>query len=176
MMLRIHVDGAPSYEIGDEIWQQSLAAAIREEAEVIADSVGSGLLDGSARQLRNAMQELIVAAMTQALVQVGDTHQAPDGVVYSLLEPSAQDRHREDMVNEVTCSEPVIEDVLRFEDLPVGSSASRRAVVRWSDGTESEGLRWYADEVLICEGDLLGKTREQLRSLHFQRDHDWLQS
>jgi hypothetical protein len=148
MMLRIHIDGAPSYEIGDEIWQQSLAAAIREEAEVIADSVGSGLLDGSARQLRNAMQELIVAAMTEALVQVGDTYQAPDGVIYSLLKPFAQDRHREDMVNELTCSEPVIENVLRFEDLPVGSSASRRAVVRWSDGTESEGLRWYADETL----------------------------
>jgi hypothetical protein len=48
---------------------------------------------------------------------------------------------------------PVVEEVLRFEDLPVGSLASRRAVVRWSDGSEGEGLRWYADEVLICEGD-----------------------
>ena len=35
---------------------------------------------------------------------------------------------------------------------------------------------WPADEILICEGDLLGKTREQLRSLHFRRDRDWLQS
>ena len=42
----------------------------------------------------------------------------------------------------------VVEEVLRFEDLPVGSMASRRAVVRWSDGTESEALRYYDDEVL----------------------------
>jgi hypothetical protein len=67
-------------------------------------------------------------------------------------------------------------EVLRFEDLPVGSMASRRAVVCWSDGTVSEALRWYADEVLVCEGDLVGKTREQIRSLHFRRDRDWLQS
>ena len=39
---------------------------------------------------------------------------------------------------------PIVEEVLRFEDLPVGALASRRAVVRWSDGTESEAARWYA--------------------------------
>jgi hypothetical protein len=69
-----------------------------------------------------------------------------------------------------------VEEVLRFEDLPLGELASRRAVVRWSDGTEGEALRWVSDEILICEGDLVGKTREQLRSLHFRRDRDWLQS
>jgi hypothetical protein len=26
------------------------------------------------------------------------------------------------------------------------------------------------------KGDLIGKTRDQLRSLHFRRDRDWLQS
>jgi hypothetical protein len=26
------------------------------------------------------------------------------------------------------------------------------------------------------KGDLVGKTREQIRSLHFRRDRDWLQS
>ena len=70
----------------------------------------------------------------------------------------------------------VVEEVLRFEDLPVGSMASRRAVVRWSDGTESEALRYYDDEVLVSEGDLVGRTREQIRSLHFRRDRDWLRS
>jgi hypothetical protein len=35
--------------------------------------------------------------------------------------------------------DPVVEQVLRFEDLPVGSPGSRRAVVRWSDDTESQG-------------------------------------
>jgi hypothetical protein len=32
------------------------------------------------------------------------------------------------------------------------------------------------DEVLVCERDLIGKTREELRSLRFRRDRDWLQS
>ena len=49
-------------------------------------------------------------------------------------------------------------------------------MVRWSDGSEGEALTWYADEILVCEGDLIGKTREQLRSLHFRRDRDWLRS
>lgn len=71
---------------------------------------------------------------------------------------------------------PTVANVVRFENLPVGSSGSRRAIVRWSDGTEGEALRWYADEILVCEGDLIGKTREQLRALHFRRDRDWLQS
>ena len=71
---------------------------------------------------------------------------------------------------------PTVVEVLRFEDLPLDSLASRRAVIRWSDGTAGECLHWYSDEILICEGDLIGKTREQLRSLHFRRDRDWLQS
>jgi hypothetical protein len=28
MILTVHIQGAPSYDIGDEIWQQSLADAI----------------------------------------------------------------------------------------------------------------------------------------------------
>jgi hypothetical protein len=70
----------------------------------------------------------------------------------------------------------VVTEVLRFEDVPIGSMGSRRAIVRWSDGSEGEALRWYADEVLLCEGDLIGKTLEQIRSLHYRRDRDWLQS
>jgi hypothetical protein len=27
-----------------------------------------------------------------------------------------------------------------------------------------------------CEGDLIGKSREEIRSLHSRRDRDWLQS
>jgi hypothetical protein len=71
---------------------------------------------------------------------------------------------------------PTVVEVLRFEELPLGSRGSRRAVVRWSDGTEGEALSWFADEILVCEGDLIGKTHEQLRALHFRRDRDWLQS
>jgi hypothetical protein len=50
---------------------------------------------------------------------------------------------------------------------PLGPHGSRRATVRWSDGTEGEALRWYTDEILVCEGDLLGKTAEELRALKF---------
>jgi hypothetical protein len=71
---------------------------------------------------------------------------------------------------------PTVVEVLRLENLPLGSRGSRRAVVRWSDGSEGEALAWYADEIQIDEHDLIGKTREQLRSLHFRRDRDWLQS
>ena len=71
---------------------------------------------------------------------------------------------------------PTVVEVLHSEDLPVGSRGSRRAVVCWSDGSEGEALAWYADEVLVCEGDPIGKTRDQLRSLHFRRNRDWLQS
>ena len=37
-------------------------------------------------------------------------------------------------------STPFVEEVLRFEELPLGSSATRAAIVRWSDGTESQAL------------------------------------
>jgi hypothetical protein len=50
-------------------------------------------------------------------------------------------------------SSPTVVEVLRFENLPLGSLASRRAVVRWSDGTEGEALRWTGDEVMFSEGD-----------------------
>ena len=40
---------------------------------------------------------------------------------------------------------PTVTEVLRFEDLPLGSRGTRRAIVRWSDGTEGEALTWYAE-------------------------------
>jgi len=43
---------------------------------------------------------------------------------------------------------PTVVEVVRCEDLPPGSLASRRAVALWSDGTVGECLRWYSDEVL----------------------------
>lgn len=70
----------------------------------------------------------------------------------------------------------VVGEILRFEDLPPGSRGTRRAIVRWSDGSEGPALSWYADEILVCEGDLLGKTQAEIRALHFRRDRDWLQS
>jgi hypothetical protein len=69
-----------------------------------------------------------------------------------------------------------VTEVLQFEDLPLGSTASRRALVRWSDGSEGEALRWDGDEVLVCEGDhensrlmVLGR-----RSLRRERHRAWM--
>jgi hypothetical protein len=72
--------------------------------------------------------------------------------------------------------EPVIAEVIAVEPVPVDAPGSRRAVVRWSDGTVGEALRWYDDEVLFCEGDLLGKSEAELRNLHFRRDRDYLRA
>ena len=73
-------------------------------------------------------------------------------------------------------SDPTVSEVVVFESLPLGARGSRRAVVCWSDGTSGEALRWWDDEVLFSEGDLLGKSRAQLRRLHFERDRDYLRS
>jgi hypothetical protein len=75
----------------------------------------------------------------------------------------------------VTESEPVIREVVRFEPLPAEQKGSRRAVVRWSDGRVAEALRWWDDEVLVCDGDLVGKSASQVRTLHFRRDREFLQ-
>jgi hypothetical protein len=50
-------------------------------------------------------------------------------------------------------TERVVREVVAFEALPLEVRGSRRAVVRWSDGSVGEALRWYDDEVLVCEGD-----------------------
>ena len=72
-------------------------------------------------------------------MSVGDRYRAPDGVLYSLIEESALDppsgEGRLSAMGNLT-SEPIVEEVLRFEDLPLGSAGTRRAVVRWSDGIE----------------------------------------
>ena len=73
-------------------------------------------------------------------------------------------------------TERVVTEVVAIESLPLGSNGSRRAVVQWSAGTTGEALRWFDDEVLFSEGDLLGKTEAQLRTLYFRRDRDYLQS
>jgi hypothetical protein len=89
--------------------------------------------------------------MTAALTQAGETYTAPDGVHYSLTERYELDPGpSEGKLAAVAGSEsaPIVEEVLRFEALPLGSMATRRAIVRWSDGVESEALTRYSDEVL----------------------------
>jgi hypothetical protein len=126
----------------------ALSDAIQAEAESIVYSDGSDLLESGHDQLRDR----IVAEMSKALSRVGDIYRAPDGILYSLVEASAAEDD-DDALTAVSSAAPVVEEVPRFEDLPVGSLGTRRAVVRWSDGPEGEGLNWYGDEIMICEGD-----------------------
>jgi hypothetical protein len=179
MILQVHLDGAASYDVGDEIWQEPLADAIHAAAETIASYAGCDPLRSFDQAQRSALRDRIVGEMTTALVSVGDSYRAPDGVLYSLIEDSALDAPcggcRLSAVRDFT-SEPFVEEVLRFEDLLLGSAGTRRAVVRWSDGSEDAPMMWYSDEILVCEGDLVGKTRAQIRSLHFRGDRGWLQA
>jgi hypothetical protein len=177
MILKVHVPGARSYQIGNEIWQHSLAESIHAEAAVVAEDAKAEALESAGRANRRLLQDRVIAEMTEALVHVGDRYLAPAGVRYSLMAGLALDPSSDECtLVPVKHGTPTVDEVLRFEDLPLGSLGTRRALVRWSDGTEGEALRWYADEVLVCDGDLIGKTEAELRSLHFRRDRDWLQS
>jgi hypothetical protein len=151
MVLNIHVPGAMPYEIGDEIWQESLADAIRAEAEIIAAYAGADLLESPDQAHRDALRDRLTVDMTAALGQIGDQYRSPDGVLYSLTEQRALDACApEASLTPMSrrAPSPTVEEVLRFEDLPLGSLGTRRAVVRWSDGTASETRAWYGDEVL----------------------------
>ena len=151
MILKVHVQGAASYDVGDEIWHASLADAIAAEAETIAVHAKATALASPDPEHLGAVRDRVVHEMTSALVSVGDRYRAPDGVLYSLLEePDVDPPTGKDTLSVVNsrASEPVIEEVLRFEDVPLGSPGTRRAIVRWSDGTEGEAVRFYQDEVL----------------------------
>ena len=89
---------------------------------------------------------------------------------------SENNRLRKRVSYDQPMTELAVVEVIAVEPLPLGASGSRRAIVRWSDGSVGEALRWWDDEVLFCEGDLLGKTQAQLRGLHFSRDRLYLRS
>lgn len=57
---------------------------------------------------------------------------------------------------------PVVIELLAIETL---CDCSRRAIALWSDGTLGEALRWFEDEMLVCEGDLIGSTEGQILDL-----------
>ncbi|MEN3281362.1 MAG: hypothetical protein V7607_2502 [Solirubrobacteraceae bacterium] len=70
--------------------------------------------------------------------------------------------------------EPTVVEVVRIED-PSPGEGRRHVVVRWSDGAVGRALSYFADEILISEGDLIGRTASELRTLHFRRDREYLQ-
>src|SRR5579875_1403444 len=152
MILRVHLFGTADYAIGDEIWEQSLAEAITAAAETIADAGRADLLESADQARRGALRDRLIAEMTTALVHVGDEYRSPDGVRCSLVNEVVGHGDTLRNMSEPT-AEPVVQKILRFENLPLGSTGSRRAIVRWSDGTESDAVTFYADEVLFSEGD-----------------------
>jgi hypothetical protein len=172
MILKARLECAPAHEIGDEIWHEPLHEAIRYEAETTVEHIPARLL--ALIGFDHAV-DLVVREMTAVLRRVGDSYEAIDGVIYELRDGDCIDQEPDGARLHSVPGAPVVIEVI-FEDLPAGSSASRRAIAHWSDGTEDEAARWYADEVLFCEGDLIGKTREEIRALHFRRDRDWLSS
>jgi hypothetical protein len=172
----VHLASAESCEIGDEIWQQALPKAIRTEAETVADYAGPDLLRLPGHGGRVALRDRVIAEMTSALRHAGDTYTAPDGIAYTLTGQAQLDLPaRQDTLAAMSPakSTPIVEEVLRFEDLPVGSSATRAAVVRWSDGTEGQALAWYGDEILICEGDHGNSRLMALGSRSLRRECHW---
>jgi len=67
LFLHALVPGAIPYEIGDEIWQQSLADAMEAEAEAIADDAGADELEDSGEASRKQLRDEVIADMTAAL-------------------------------------------------------------------------------------------------------------
>lgn len=135
MILKVDVPGAASDDLGDEIWQQPLEEAIRAEADAVLDHVGS---ERDYRERHQVLRELLIAEMSRALVGVGDSYRAPDGVLYALVDEAPWAAPGEGDSLSAASSDlpgPVVAEVLRVEDPPLGSLGSRRAVVRWSDGS-----------------------------------------
>jgi hypothetical protein len=57
LILRVHVPGAEPYEIGEEIWQQSLAEAIAAEAQTIGEDAGADVPEDSSEASRSQLRD-----------------------------------------------------------------------------------------------------------------------
>src|SRR5947208_2722596 len=116
MILKVHVDGADCHDIGEELWQESLTEALRAEAEVIAQDIAFALPDAHAPERHVWLLRRVLAEMTEALVRVGDSYQAPDGVRYSLIEAPmpAHGGGTLGTVRPAAPGDPVVEEVLSF--------------------------------------------------------------
>jgi hypothetical protein len=69
---------------------------------------------------------------------------------------------------------PTVVEALRIEEPDLGEG-HRHVIVRWSDGSTGRALSYFADEILIGEGNMVGRTAGEVRALHFSRDRDYLQ-
>jgi hypothetical protein len=89
MILKAHLDGIPPHAIGDEIWHETLADAIRSEAQATIEHIPARLL---ALIGREQALDLVVEEMTAALLKVGDRYEAIDNVLYELLDDDSIDQ------------------------------------------------------------------------------------
>jgi hypothetical protein len=48
--------------------------------------------------------------------------------------------------------------------------------VRLEDGSEQAAISWYVDELTFTPEDAVGRTVQELRRLHFERDRAYLRS
>jgi hypothetical protein len=149
--------------------------SVRARSVLLIDDVVT-----SGAQAGDAIRALIAAGATEVRFAcvartIGSQRAPPRCIGIAALERSGWPLCRPGTYDP-TVADRVVVEVVSVEPLPLGATGSRRAMVRWSDGTVGEALRWWADELLFCEGDLLGKTEAQLRSLHFGRDRDYLRS
>ncbi|MEN3285579.1 MAG: hypothetical protein V7607_6719 [Solirubrobacteraceae bacterium] len=65
-------------------------------------------------------------------------------------------------------------EIVRIKE-PDQGEGRRHVVVRWSDGVIGRALSYFPDEVLISEGEMIGRTASELRTVHFARDREYLQ-
>lgn len=73
LILQVHLPGAEPFQLGDELWQQPLADAIRAEAENIAEHAGRDLLPVLSQATLAVLRDRLIAEMTAAMQHVGDT-------------------------------------------------------------------------------------------------------
>jgi hypothetical protein len=53
-------------------------------------------------------------------------------------------------------ADPTVVEVLRVEE-PTPGEGRRHVVVRWSDGSTGRALSYFANEILVSEGDMVGR-------------------
>jgi hypothetical protein len=93
MILKAHLQTAPTCDLGEEIWQQSLADAIKTEAETIADYAALRQSPDQAR--RDALQDRIVRDMTRAGKRRRPLHSAGRGSVLADRRASGRSADRQ---------------------------------------------------------------------------------
>ncbi len=53
---------------------------------------------------------------------------------------------------------------------------SARAILTLSDGKTTQTFQWFHDEITYVEADFLGKTMDEIREMHKERDAHYLRS